>query len=193
MGSNAATTLIRDAQIELFSELETECLCRYWDRFKNPIRFLRVLADFDRCQFWRDEGFLSVWEWGLKKTWRNSAEEWKGWGTLARIPSEDLDTMVLIRDGTIKPEAVAPLVRTLNADNYRSWITLALYLNPEDLRKAVKSWHRLAHSGYEGDTIFVPVWMPKDEYRRIFSDRSSVTARPWDQIRDHFKKASEDR
>ena len=183
MGSNAVSKTLQDAQEILGAEL-AERVLRFWKvRYRTPTEFLAVLTEFDRCQFWRDDGHRNVWEWGKAQEPKSTIEEWKGWAALEGVPLDDIPDLIFQHQ--FRPEMVAAAVGYINEDNYRSWITLALNLNEKEFRKAVTAWRRLAYTGYEGQTIFVPLWMPIAEHAKVFGRHD--TKRPWEKLCAYFK------
>jgi hypothetical protein len=173
--------ILDNAQRALASKSEAELLAAYETRYKDPARFFAAVKDFDDCRWWRDAVFLSLAHYGAQVVPNGSYSEWQGWVVLARIePGKDI--IGLVRQKRLRLEPVSHLKDILTRYNYRTWLFLCLHVGPTELRVAAKEWRKMARTGYRGDVVFIPLWVPEPEYREIF-DGSNPAERPWDVIK----------
>jgi len=178
---NKTKAILDKAQQALALKAEIVLLEDYHTRYKHPDVFMESVKTFDDCRFWRDMGFDSMAAYGHARMPQTRRSEWKGWVTLAKInPPEDIVKLVRLRK--LHLEVVAELEHTLTRYNYRTWLFLAMYLGVIDLRLAVREWRKMARTGYQGEAVFVPLWIPEPEYKEVFSG-SDYKERPWDVIK----------
>jgi hypothetical protein len=168
MSKRTLKGIFQEAYSALAVKAEGDMLEAFPDRYRYPDKFLAAVRVFIECQYHKDAGFKSLDEYAtsLKSTLR--ADEWLGWETLAALPYLEANIVRLIQRGVLKLEMLAPLHGVLNEKNWRNWLFLALYLTDHDLRMAVASWRRMAKTGHNGPTVFVPLWIPVKDYKEIF-------------------------
>jgi len=177
-----ADRIIDKAQQALGAKSEARLMDAYETRFKDPLSFLRAVRDYDDCRFWKDAGFHSLGHWGHDRRPGSPRSEWTGWAALARNGLVGDDILKLLRTRKLKPEVVAEVHEVLSRVNYRTWIFLCLHFPRHELKATVREWRKLSRSGYRGEAVFIPLWIPEPEYKEIF-DGSDPTERPWEVIK----------
>jgi hypothetical protein len=157
------------AQQALAAAAEEELLAAFRERYKKPGRFLGAVREFNACRYWQDAGYRNIAEYASAVLPHARHDEWMGWVALAKI-DPPAPIVEMVRTGRLRLERLAPLRQVMNAGNYRAWLFMALYMEGWHLRQAVIQYRKLARTGYLGEAIFVPVWMPIQEYEEVFHD-----------------------
>jgi len=166
MAKRSVKAILDEAQNALAAAAEDELLAAYKTRYKNPGWFLKAIQDFDGAQFWREAGASSLEEYVSIALPLSDKDEWRGWAALSKIKYNP-EILGLVKRGSLRPIKLAPARNVISQKNYKTWVFLALHLSRPQLARAAREWQRLAKSGYRGRAVFVPLWIPVKDYRKV--------------------------
>lgn len=173
---------ISRAQRELAAESKERLVTAWRSRYKDKHGWLAALLEWSECQFWREEDYTGQME-AIKDTFGKHAKEVVGWLTLLQVPEKARD---LVAD-RCDIRKLGVLRGVLTRQCWKPWVTLAMFLNFNELVSVASEYRRQTKGVTHGAHVFVPMWVPMKDYKELFYGKEGEPV--WATVSERLARA----